>query len=217
MINKALLILILINMYGCSSNSIYRELFESMSALISSPDDISKESIEKIKFSTKQARIGRTSNTIIVLEEINEDILKWTSSNDVKIYTLNDYIIRLTGLGNELENLALDDKHPGLTKKFQPVLNEELISFYTFRYPDLHRLPIKTKFSNLGSREIEIFGKKIETNLYIEKSQKNLISWNFENFFWVDEYGDIVKSIQNFSPKHPEIHLLSTKKYKKPE
>ncbi len=209
------LIFIFISFVSCSNGSIYSELIESFSIIFKEPRAVSKNSVDSIPYSSKQARIGRSQNSLIVLEEVKGDILKWTSSNYIKIYTKNDYVIRLTGLGNELDNLELDKSHPAITKDFTKVINKELTSFYTFNNPSLFRLPVKTKFLFIEEQEIEILGEIVKTKLYKEKTTKNLISWNFENFFWVNEDRDIVRSIQNFSPNNPQIYLLSTKKYKK--
>ena len=57
---------------GCSSGSIYRELFENLSILFQDPQDIPEKEFKKIIYSTKQARIGRSKNSIIVLEEMSD-------------------------------------------------------------------------------------------------------------------------------------------------
>ena len=65
-----------------------------------------------------QARVGNAPNSLVVLEEVNGDTLKWTSSNFIKIYTLNGYVIRLKGFENELDNIDLDINHPAKTLNF---------------------------------------------------------------------------------------------------
>ena len=208
--NSILIILIINLLIGCSSGSIYRELFENLSILFQDPQDIPEKEFKKIIYSTKQARIGRSKNSIIVLEEINEDIYKWTSSNFVKVYTKNNYVMRLTGLGNELDNIDFDPSHPANTKNFEQIIGEELTSFYTFNDPSLHRLPVKTLFSFVGNEVVLVSDREYDTKVYKEKSQGNLISWNFTNYFWVDENNEIIKSIQSFTPKNPQIYLKKT-------
>ena len=78
--NSILIILIINLLIGCSSGSIYRELLRTYQFFSRSARH-TRKGIQKIIYSTKQARIGRSKNSIIVLEEINEDIYKWTSSN----------------------------------------------------------------------------------------------------------------------------------------
>ena len=82
-----LLILILVLTMSCSSGSIYRELFNSISILFETPKDISNNEVEKIPYDVMQVRLGRSKNILIVLEEVKDDILKWTSSNQIKVYT----------------------------------------------------------------------------------------------------------------------------------
>ena len=202
---------------SCTRGSIYEELFHNLSTIIFDAKDLSIEEVEKVPYASKQARIGRSKNSLIVLEEVNNDILKWTTSNFVKVYTKENYVIKLTGLGNELSNIDLDKLHPANTKNFDDILSKELVSFYTFNFPNLFRLPVKTVFSLEGYEEINVLGKNLKCKIYKEESLENLINWKFENYFWVSEDSEIIKSSQFFSPKNPQINLLTTKKYKKPE
>ena len=202
---------------SCSSGSIYSELFNNLGILFKSPSDISQEEINSVKYSTMQVRIGRSPNTLIVLEEVQDDILKWTSSNFVKIYTREGMIIKVTGLENELEIKDIDKRHPILTKNYpeKDVIN--LTNFYTFSNPDLHLLPVKTSFRFDKIEKINIMGEEILTNVYLEEAKDNLISWNFINKYWINFDGEIVKSIESFTPRNQSAHILVTKKYKKPE
>lgn len=209
------IILTFLLLTSCSNASIYRELFESISSVVKLPNEVSIDRINSIPYASLQARIGRSQNILIVLEEVNQDIFKWTSSNFVKVYTKNGYVIKLTGIGNDLDFIDLDKNHPAIEGNFKE--SKELTSFYTFSNPSLYRLPVKTKFTYLGEEEVQILGEKIKTNLYKENSLNNLISWEFENLFWIDAAGEVVKSEQKFTPKNPKIFLSSGKKYKKPD
>ena len=213
--SRILSIYILIFLVGCANDSVYSELYKNLTNLIKGPQNISQEVIDKVPYASMQARIGNSNNSLIVLEEDKNDILKWTTSNYVKIYTQNGFVIRLTGLGNELRMIDLDRNHPAISTSF-PKDDISLTSFYSFENPQLFRLPVKTVFSHEKNEEISILGKKVLTQVYKEKSIENLISWKFENKYWVNDKNEIVKSIQYFSPKNPPIHLQTTKKYKKP-
>ena len=216
--NRFLLIFIFsLFLPSCSVGSIYSELFDNFKTLFSEPDDVSIEEIQKIKFATMQARIGRSNNSIIVLEEEQNNILKWTSSNLIKIYTRKGYVVKLTGLENELESIELDKSHPIISGNFD--FDEEKIftTFYTFDNPKLFRLPVKTKISFVREEEIAILGELTKVSLFKEKSLENLISWDFLNLLWVNEEGYVIKSRQDFTPKNPEIYLMLTKKYVKPD
>lgn len=210
-------ILILVLTMSCSSGSIYRELFNSISILFETPKDISNNEVEKIPYDVMQVRLGRSKNILIVLEEVKDDILKWTSSNQIKVYTKNGLIVRLTGLENELDLLELDKNHPLNTNQFNINDKLDLLSFYTFKNPNLFRLPVKTKFYFLRSENIDLLGNSIKTNLFVEKAQKNLINWEFSNFYWISDQNEVLKSTQSFTPLNEEMHLKMLSNNKKPE
>ncbi len=213
---KTSVVLIPFIILSCAGNNIYSELFRNFQDLFTKPEDITIEKVNSIPYASMQVRLGRTQNTLIVLEEVQDEILKWTSSNLVKIYTRNGFIVRFTGLENQLDNVELDKRHPIITGNFSNQI-DELTSFYTFNNPKLFRLPVKTKFNFIKNDQVNILGRTINTKLYEESSLDNLISWRFKNSYWVDDDGDIIKSFQSFTPLNPEIRIKMTKKYKKPE
>ena len=173
--------------------------------------------MEKIPYDVMQVRLGRSKNILIVLEEVNYDILKWNSSNQIKVYTKNGLIVRLTGLENELDLLELDKNHPLNTNQFNINNKLDLLSFYTFKHPNLFRLPVKTKFYFLRSENIDLLGNTIKTNFFVEKAQKNLINWEFSNFYWISDQNEVLKSTQSFTPLNEEMHLKMLSNNKQPE
>jgi hypothetical protein len=195
---------------SCSNTGIYGELGLAIRDLVSQPKDISSERVNEIPYDVMQARIGRTPFSLVVLEEVLGNELKWTSSNFVKIYTKNGIIVRLSGLENELNFLEIDDSHPLINKSKdnQKTGDVFLTHFYNFKNPDLFNLPVKTKFEYVKEESVVILEKKFKTFLYKESSMENLINWQFENFYWVDiEEGKIIKSVQSVSPKISKIYL----------
>ena len=209
-------ILFTLMLSACSNGSIYRELSDTLLILLSDPTDIAQDQIDKIPYATMQARFGKTKNSLVVLEEEKNDILKWTSSNLIKIYTKNGYIIKVSGTENELDLIELDRNHPAITKEFLSG-DEIYTSFYNFDKPKLFNLPVKTVITYLRNEKIEILGTEINSMLFKEEALNNLISWNFTNYFWVDLEGNILKSEQSFTPRNPKAFLKITKKYKKSE
>jgi len=213
---KKLSFLYIFFLSSCAGGDIYSELFKSINILISGPKDISSNKINSIPYSSIQVSLGRSPNILMILEEENQGILKWTSSNFVKIYTKNGFIIRLKGLENDLDNLELDKNHPIQTENFHQK-HETYTSFYTFDKPKLFRLPVKTKINFIKEEKIRVLDEYVITKLYEEVSMKNLISWKFRNLYWVDLQGNIIKSKQSFTPRNPVITILYTYHYKKPE
>ncbi len=213
---KPFLFLIPLTFLSCVNGDIYSELARNIINLLSEPEDIAHSKIESIPYASMQVRLGRSDNTLLILEEEKNGILKWTSSNLIKIYTKNGFIIRLTGLDNELDQIELDKKHPILTGNFNKNF-KSYTSFYTFNKPKLFRLPVKTNFKFIRNEPVNILGEIVPAKLYEEISTDNLISWQFKNLYWINNQNEIIKSVQNFTPKNPEIYLKLTKKYKKPK
>ncbi len=214
-----LIILMTIFTISCGHVGIYEELAVGIKNILSSPKDLTLDEINKVPYASMQVRLGRTPNVLVVLEEDRQGVLKWTTSNQIKIYTKNGKIVRLTGTENILERVDLDPKYPLLNKQIlNEDLNVSLISFYSFKNPNLYDLPVRSEFKFIKNEKINILNQEVDTLLFEEISQKNDIYWSFKNYYWVDKKEKIViKSIQNFTPKNPKLFFSITRKYKKPE
>jgi hypothetical protein len=214
--NLCFKIIILILITSCSHVGIYEELGTYFKNIFSEPDDLSFEEVNRVKFASIQMRIGNNPNTLIVLEEDKQGILKWTSSNAVKIYTKKGIITRFMGIENELDILEVDKDHPILKESLSKEKIINLTSFYTFRNPDLFRLPVKTKFYYSDSEDLEILGKIYKVDIYKEEALDNLINWKFTNLFWVNQQTkEVIKSTQSITPKNPKVHFSITRNYVK--
>jgi len=120
------------------------------------------------------------------------------------------------GIENELDILEVDKDHPILKESLSKEKIINLTSFYTFRNPDLFRLPVKTKFYYSDSEDLEILGKIYKVDIYKEEAQDNLINWKFTNLFWVNqETKKVIKSTQSITPKNPKVHFAITRNYVK--
>ena len=214
--SKIFLFLIPLFLYSCASGSIYSELVNNLKILISGPDDIAAKKINSIPYASLQVSLGRGNNILMILEEDLNGTLKWTSSNLIKMYTKNGFIVKFKGLDNELDQIEFDKDHPIYQDNFE-IKKDSFTSFYTFNNPKLFRLPVKTKINLIGTEKVEVLGTIYQTKLFEEVTLTNLISWKFRNFYWIDESGFMIKSQQNFTPKNPAMNILVTKKYKKPD
>ena len=214
--NSKRIILFVILLNSCANN-IYNELGGILSDMFSNKD-ISQEEINRIPYASLQMKIGRSPFSLIVLEEDLEESLKWTSSNLIKIYTRSGKIIKFSGIDNELVSLQMDSNNPLLTGNLTDSTDEDLTAFYTFRNPDLFEMPIQSNFKFLSEEEIFYLGKKIMVNKFVEKSYENLIRWNFENLYWINPIdNEVIKSIQNITPKNPKVEYKITRRYEKPD
>ncbi len=203
---------------SCANTGIYGEIGDNLIRIFKQDKDISNEKVNSVPYASMQVSLGNSDNALIVLEEDRGNFLKWTSSNLLKIYTQEGLIVKFSGLDNSLDLIELDKNHPILTKKFSGLDEKTFTSFYSFKNPNLYRLPVPSEITFLGEEEIIILDKKIKTKKYEEKALKNLINWKFRNTYWInDDDLTLIKATQNVTPKNPKVFYKILKKYKKPE
>ena len=73
---------------SCGHVGIYEELAVGIKNILSSPKDLTLDEINKVPYASMQVRLGRAPNVLVVLEEDRQGVLKWTTSNQIKIYTI---------------------------------------------------------------------------------------------------------------------------------
>ena len=201
---------------SCSHIGIYEELGTYFKNIFSEPDDLSFDVVDKVKFASMQMRLGNNQNTLFVLEEDNQGILKFNDSTAIEIYTQKGIITRFMGLDNELGILEIDKSHPILNDSLSKERKINLTSFYTFKNPDLYRLPVKTEFYYHDSDDLDILGETFKVDIYKEEALDNLIDWKFTNLFWINQDTKrVIKSTQSITPKNPKVHYTVTRKYSK--
>ncbi len=209
------LVISLILFHSCASidtNKVapgYVEAFAAIKDLITGVENnIQPELIEKIPYASILVKIGKGPEALMILETINEEDYVWVSADGVYLVTNNGKIIQSYGLINNLK----EKLSPSLNWDENLYENKEFISYNSFDPPALNNLKVISKYTNKGKVNIELtFGTK-NLNLIEEKISSNEIGWSGTNSYWVDENNFVWKSIQNISPKLPEISLEVTKK-----
>ena len=144
----------------------------------------------------------------MILENINNEDYLWVSADGVYLITNNGKIIQTYGLINNLK------------EKLSPILNwdedlyenKEFVSYYSYNPPALNNLKVISTFTFKGKEKIDLMFSDKNLNLIEEKITSNEIGWNETNLYWVDENNFVWKSVQNISPKLPEIYIEVTKK-----
>ena len=76
--------------------NLQRIRIQALDLVFNSPKDLPSTKLLKIPLCFYSSKIWKIKITLlIVLEEINDNSYKWTSSNLIKIYTKNGIIIRI--------------------------------------------------------------------------------------------------------------------------
>ncbi len=187
----------------------YFQAFESISNLIFGYDDqIDPQIIKNIPYASIKVRIGNGPEALMILQRVNGEEYTWVSADEVYIVIKNGKIIKTQGLPNNLfEKLTSFRSWKEINYK-----DEEFITYFSFRNPELNNLEVSSQYSNEGKIELQLTFDKKELLLINESIMAKSIGWKKTNSYWLDENNFVWKSIQNISPRLPPIYYEVTKK-----
>jgi hydroxymethylpyrimidine pyrophosphatase-like HAD family hydrolase len=156
------------------------------------------------EFSFVIAYFEKGPMTTFVLSESNNGIMKWVGSDGAIIFTKSGEVIKTLGLDHDYE--ALD-------KSFN-LLNKDLGGSYyvQLRNPSGFFL-YQSNIKQLKKEIIDIQYKSINVSKYVETVFVEKLNLDLENYYWVDENGTVVKSMQHLNPKLPPLTIEYFYKY----
>lgn len=214
---KFLRILPIIFIFSCSSFSSkniapgYLETYKTIKqALIGFEESsISREVVDSIPYASMTIKIGKGPLGLMILESIRDDEYIWVTADPIYIVLRNGRIIQTEGLGNDLKNIIYPEvDFEGILKEGYPKFR----AYYSYSNPDLSNLGLEFTYSVQGKEEIIILDKSYNLTLVNERISNKQLGWDFINFYWVDEKGFVMKSVQTINPKLPKFELEVTKK-----
>jgi hypothetical protein len=112
-----------------------------------------------------------------------------------------------------IKTLGLDHDYEALDKSFN-LLNKDLGGSYyvQLRNPSGFFL-YQSNIKQLKKEIIDIQYKTINVSKYLETVFVEKLNLDLENYYWVDENGTIVKSMQHLNPKLPPLTIEYFYKY----
>ena len=152
-------------------------------------------------------KIGRGPSALMILESVSDEKYTWVSADGVSLVIKNGIIIKTYGLPNNLiEKIHVDLNWENLYEK------KELISYNSFNKPSLNNLKVKSIFKEKDYEEVKLTFETKNLRSIEERIASQEIGWYKTNKYWIDESNFIWKSVQNISPRLPEIIIEVTKK-----
>lgn len=208
------LIFLFVAVSGCSSlsNSIapgYSEAFRTINNAVFGYKDtqITKEIIDNIPYASSLLKIGKGPQGLLILESLSGNKETWISADDVYLVIQNGRIIKTAGLNNNL----IDFISP--VKDFNGLDQDQVNRyFYSYDQPYLRNLEVRAELKVKTKEPVELFNKTLNLLLIEEEITNDYLGWNYTNRFWVNDQGEVIKSIQYISPRLPPFFLLVTKK-----
>ena len=196
------------NFISSSYSTIFSVLGDN---LLKKENSISPEVIESIPYASSLINFKKSPKSLIILQTKVKDTYTWVSADRRVFFTKSGRVIGTMGLPNDLYKVD----RPNIS--FKEILNKtgpnNYVAYYSFKKPSLNNLKVEISVEVIGRKKINILGNEKDLILVEERLISKKINWKRTNRFWIDPKTYFVwKSIQNISPKLPELTLEITKK-----
>lgn len=179
----------LITLSSCNIFS-YTQLYPLIKPALFGVEDmeITEEYINEQKYSFLKMNIGRSGVAILVLNNINNNVFEWVSSEGERLFTYRGKIIRLFGSAYDLKV----DSY----QLFNQCKKESKVQYFS-------------RFSNpyAFSQQYAQFEYDEQMNACFEEFQTEKFKFTGKNSYIYDKDGLPKTSIQKVHPRAPEIKL----------
>ncbi|WP_445680841.1 YjbF family lipoprotein [Radicibacter daui] len=166
----------------------------------------------QLPYATLDAKIGRAAPALLVLGEVEDnDYLHWFSHDRTQLITTNLRIVKTAGLPQNLgqTNWIAPEARHGMT--FED--GQRTLRMIDLPESNRYGVLIESEVHKDSKEEIDIYGQKILTTIYIEISKSKSLDWSSESKYWQDEAGTVWQSTQTPIPYVPEFTLKILKPY----
>jgi hypothetical protein len=158
---------------------------------------------------------GAQPDAILALAYIESGQHKWVSADHSMLVIENGRIIRSLGLTDNLLYLSNTKNDPlrHLPNILKDPPQKQIWSRIADRTGDEYGYPIESSFSRAQKKTIEALGLNIETVSFSEtvnyKAPSNYLrpQNNWKNQYWFAKNGELIKSIQKFSPLSEPLEI----------
>ncbi|WMN87493.1 YjbF family lipoprotein [Vibrio parahaemolyticus] len=202
-------------MFGCTQkfNDVSATVQEAYGNYIDV--ELSPLEIETVPYASAYLKIGNQKQIFVVLAFADQDPLtgktqlKWVSSDKAMVVTENGHIVKTINLQNN--NIA---GVYGQIPAYRPTNTEYLLS-YDWEEQYRYGFPAHITRTYLGKEVITTPLSSTSANVYRESVEFSSLSETVENFYWVDDKGQVVKTLQHLGPNMVPIELTILKGYSK--
>ena len=169
------------------------------SILFGAPDqEVTDSFYENMPYSFAKIRIGRSRIGFMVLLSIENDIYEWIGSYDERILTKHGKIISTSGLDYNINFINSGDSN---------VNCDNCSATYQIQLDNPEALLIqKVTNSFVKNEEISLMNQKSVAS-YVEKFETIKLRWKGENFYWFNNNGQPIKSVQEIHPTLGKIEI----------
>ncbi|HHC7308820.1 TPA: YjbF family lipoprotein [Vibrio campbellii] len=201
--------------FGCTQkfNDVSATVQEAYSNYIDV--ELTPEEIESIPYASAYLRIGNQKQVFVVLAFAEQNPLtqkkqlKWVSADKAMVVTENGHIVKTIGL--QKNNLA------GVYGDVPSYSKSSAQYNLSYDWPDKYRYGFTAQVNRiyLGKETLSTPVSDMPVSVYKENVIFKELSESIENIYWVDEKGNVVKTLQYLGPNMAPIELTILKGYSK--
>ena len=169
------------------------------SILLGAPDqDVTPSFYESMPYSFAKVKIGRSRIGFMVLLSIDDEIYEWIGSYEERIFTKHGKIISTSGLDYNINFINSQDLN---------VNCDYCSATYQIQVDSPDALLIQEVKNNFNKNDEITLIKKVRASSYIEKFETKKLRWQGENYYWFNNNGQPIKSIQKVHPFLGEVEI----------
>lgn len=202
-------------MFGCTQkfNDVSATVQEAYSNYIDV--ELTPQEIESIPYASAYLKIGNQKQVFVVLAFADHNPLtgktqlKWVSSDKAMVVTENGHIVKTVNLQNN--NIAgVYGQVPTYS-----TLNTQYLLSYDWEEQYRYGFPAHITRTYQGKEVVTTPLSSTSADVYRESVEFPSLSEVVENFYWVDNEGQVVKTRQHLGPNMLPIELTILKGYSK--
>lgn len=202
-------------MFGCTQkfNDVSATVQEAYGNYIDV--ELTQQEIEAVPYASAYLKLGSQKQVFVVLAFADQNPLtgktrlKWVSADKKMVVTENGHIVKTVNLQNN--NIA---GVYGQIPAYTPTNTEYLISY---DWEEQYRYGFHAHITRTyqGKEVVTTPLSSTSANIYRESVEFPSLSETVENFYWVDDRGHVVKTLQHLGPNMVPIELTILKGYSK--
>ncbi|ANP66400.1 TPA: YjbF family lipoprotein [Vibrio diabolicus] len=216
-IRQLLILPLLLVLFGCTQkfNDVSATVQEAYGNYIDV--EMTSEEINAVPYASAYLKLGNQKQVFVVLafaerNPLNGKIqLKWVSADKAMIVTENGHIVKTIGLQNgdlagvygDVPDFSSDSASMSYT------LSYDWVKQYRYGFPaNVNRF-------YAGKETLTTPISNTMTDVYKEVVEFSSLSQSVENYYWVNEQGQVVKILQHLGPNMIPVELTILKGYSK--
>lgn len=197
MTKNFIIVLTLIFISSCNNLS-YLEIIPLAKVAVFGVDDIEVDDkfLSQQKYSFIKVNVGRSGVAILTLASIDNGVFTWISATGEKLKTYNGKIIKSFDIVYDTHFITFSDF--SFNNSLERVEYDYNIRLYN---PNT----LVTQEATLKS--IDLTSLEGKDSYFEEFVLTRGFKWKFVNKYWLDNDGNVIKSIQHLHPKLPKYEI----------